>query len=77
MMMLTTMMTKKSVPAAAAEATTGMRGKVGCGSVMTVLVGEVPEGITKVIVCVCVCGGGGGYVKLCTQEHYYKDILTH
>ena len=56
MMMLTTMMTKNSAPAAAAEATTGMRGKLG--SVMTVLMGEVPGGevtggITRVCVCVC------------------------
>ena len=39
------------------------------------------ESLKWLCVCVCVCGGGGGggggYVKLCTQEHYYKDILTH
>ena len=53
MMMLTTMMINNSAPAPAAEATTGMRGKLG--SVMTVLGGEVTEGITRESMCVCVC----------------------
>ena len=78
MMMLTNMMTKNSIPAAAAEATTGMRGKLGCGGSVVGVLGEVVVGpssacvcvrvcvCTCVCVCVCVgCGGEGGMLMLC------------